>query len=147
MILALSIDVNRNIAWYWNVATLVLLVVGLVLAWRTGLLKFGCAVLVCGAAMSLLWEVNLYVLGMRLYDNALAELLTPVPEMIYHAFSETGAPLLVGMLGIEKLGIIDLDRFRAGREVSSDSPSSSGGPSPAPVPPGDPGTHSPGGSA
>ncbi len=112
MMFFVDIDVNRIPFPAWNIATLVLLAVGILLAIKYKLKKFGFFILLSGALMSLVWELTLYAAGMREYDNELAQLITPIPEIIYHAFSETGAPLLVGTILIDRAGFINLDKYR-----------------------------------
>ncbi|MGV9203003.1 MAG: hypothetical protein ACOC44_03165 [Promethearchaeia archaeon] len=42
----------------------------------------------------------------------MAQIVGPIPELIYHSFSETAATFLLGLLIIYKLGIIDLQQFK-----------------------------------
>ena len=74
--------------------------------------KFGLYVLVSAAAMSTIWEVILFLFELRDYNNLLAQLIGPIPELIYHSFSETAATILLGLLIIYKIGIIDLEKFK-----------------------------------
>ena len=62
--------------------------------------------------MSIIWEGILFIFGLRDYNNPLAQVIGPIPELIYHSFAEMPATLLVGTLIIYKLGIIDLDKFK-----------------------------------
>ena len=74
--------------------------------------RFGFWVLISAAAMSAIWEVILFAFGLRDYNNPLAQLIGPIPELIFHSFAEMPATLLVGLLAIHKLGIIDLEKFK-----------------------------------
>lgn len=62
--------------------------------------------------MSAVWEVILFSFGLRDYENPLARVIGPIPELIYHSISETGATILLGMLIIYKLKIINLEKFK-----------------------------------
>lgn len=74
--------------------------------------KFGFWILISAALMSTIWELILFLFGLRNYGNPLAQLIGPIPELIYHSFSETAATVLLGLLIIYKLGIIDLEKFK-----------------------------------
>jgi hypothetical protein len=74
--------------------------------------KLGFWVLISAAAMSAIWEVILFIFGLRDYNNPLAQLIGPIPEIVFHSFAEMPALLLIGLLVIHKLGIIDLAKFR-----------------------------------
>ncbi|MEX2682849.1 MAG: hypothetical protein Q6373_014760 [Candidatus Sigynarchaeota archaeon] len=107
-----AITINRNVFPGWYVATGIVLVVSIFLSIATHLKKFGCIVLLTGAAMSASWEIILFAFGFRSYDNPLARVIGPVLELIYHSFSETGATILLGVIIVYKIGIIDLDKFK-----------------------------------
>ncbi len=74
--------------------------------------RFGFWVLISGALMSAIWESILFLFGFRSYENPLAQIIGPIPELIYHSFSETAATILLGLLVIYRLGIIDLEKFK-----------------------------------
>jgi hypothetical protein len=76
--------------------------------------KFGFWMIISAAIMSAIWEVILFMFGLRDYNNPLAQAIGPIPELIYHSFAEMPATLLVGTLIIYKLGIIDLEKFKDG---------------------------------
>ncbi len=107
-----DIVIHRNIFPLWYVATGVVLVISILLSIFMHLKKFGFWILISAAAMSTIWEVILFVFGLRDYNNELAQLIGWVPELIYHSFSETAATFLLGVLLIYKLGIIDLEKFK-----------------------------------
>ena len=89
-----------------------MLVISIILAIIMHFKKFGFWVLISAAAMSAIWEIILFAFGLRDYNNPLAELIGPIPELIFHSFTEVPATLLLGLLVIHKLGIIDLDKFK-----------------------------------
>ena len=95
----------------WYIATGVMLIVSIVLAIILHFKKFGFWVLISAAAMSAIWEAILFLFGLRDYYNPLVQLVGPIPELIYHSFAEMPATLLVGLLALNKLGIIDLEKF------------------------------------
>ncbi len=74
--------------------------------------RFSFWVLISGAIMSAIWECILFLFGLRDYNNPLAQIVSPIPELIYHSFSETAATILLGLLIVYKLGIIDLEKFK-----------------------------------
>ncbi len=74
--------------------------------------RFSFWVLISGAIMSAIWECILFLFGLRDYNNPLAQIVGPIPELIYHSFSETAATILLGLLIVYKLGIIDLEKFK-----------------------------------
>ena len=107
-----DIVIHRNIFPFWYTATGLVLIVAIVLAFLLKLKKFGFWILISAAAMSTIWEVILFSFGLRDYNNPLAQMVGPIPELIYHSFSETAATFLLGLLIIYKLGIIDLEKFK-----------------------------------
>ena len=106
-----DVIIHRNIDILWYIAITINLILAIMLAIITGLKRFGCAVLVTGAIMSAIWETTLFLFGYRAYDNELARLVGPIPELIYHSFAEWPATMLIGLIAIYKLGIIDLEKF------------------------------------
>jgi len=107
-----DIIIHRNIFPLWYVATGIVLAISIILAISMHLKKFGLCVLISAAAMSTIWEIILFLFELRDYDNALAQLIGPIPELVYHSFSETAATVLLGLLIIYKIGIIDLEKFK-----------------------------------
>ncbi len=104
--------IQRNVNYVWYIATGVMLIISILLAILMHFKKFGFWVLISSAAMSVIWEVILFIFGLRAYNNPLAQLIGPIPELIFHSFAEMPATLLVGLLLIHKLGIIDLEKFK-----------------------------------
>ena len=107
-----EITIHRNIFPAWYIATGISLVLAIILSVIMHFKKFGLLILVCGALMSATWEITLFAFGLRDYDNPLAKLIGPIPELIYHSFSEAAAAVLLGLLAIHKLRIINLDKFK-----------------------------------
>jgi len=107
-----DIIIHRNIPAVWYVVTGIILAIAILLSILMHLKKFGFCILISAAAMSTVWEALLFAFGLRDYNNPLAQVIGPIPELIYHSFSETGATFLLGILVIYKLGIIDLEKFK-----------------------------------
>ncbi len=107
-----DVVIHRNINFIWYIATGVMLGISILLAVLMHLKKFGFWILISAAIMSIIWEGILFIFGLRDYNNPLAQVIGPIPELIYHSFAEMPATLLVGTLIIYKLGIIDLDKFK-----------------------------------
>ena len=107
-----EVIVYRNIFPFWYLATGIVLVTVIILSIVMDLKKFGVLVLIIGAIISAIWEITLFVSGLRAYNNPLAQLIGPIPEIIYHSFSEGPATTLLGLLIIYKLRIIDLEKFK-----------------------------------
>ncbi|MGV9172330.1 MAG: hypothetical protein ACOC35_07165 [Promethearchaeia archaeon] len=108
----MEIIIHRNIFPLWYVATGIVLIASILLSIILKLKRFGFWILISAAAMSTIWEVILFGFGLRDYSNPLAQIVGPIPELIYHSFSETAATFLLGLLIIYKLGIIDLQQFK-----------------------------------
>lgn len=107
-----EITIHRNIFPAWYIATGIALALSIILSVIMHFKKFGLLILTCGALMSAIWEIMLFAFGLRDYDNPLAKLIGPIPELIYHSFSEAAAAVLLGLLAIHKLRIINLDKFK-----------------------------------
>ncbi|MHA1291406.1 MAG: hypothetical protein ACTSQJ_01915 [Promethearchaeota archaeon] len=107
-----DVIIHRNIFPLWYIATGIILVISILLAILMQLKKFGFFIMITAAAMSTIWELILFAFGLRAYENPLAQIIGPIPELIYHSFSETAATILLGLLIIYKLGIIDLDKYK-----------------------------------
>lgn len=107
-----DVVIHRNIFPLWYIATGAVLVFSIILSIILHLKKFGFSVLITAALMSTVWESILFMFGLRDYANPLAQLIGPIPELIYHSFSETAATFLLGLLAIHVLGIIDLEKFK-----------------------------------
>jgi len=84
----------------------------IILAILFHLKRFGIWIFISAASLSTIWEITLFLFGLRTYNNELAYLIGWFPILIYHSFSETAATLLIGLLLIYKLGIIDLEKFK-----------------------------------
>jgi len=107
-----DVVIHRNIFPLWYVATGIMFAISIILAIIMHLRKFGFWTLITAAAMSTIWEVILFTFGLRDYNNPLAQLIGPIPELIYHSFSETASAVLLGLLIIYKIGLIDLEKFK-----------------------------------
>jgi len=107
-----EVIIHRNIFPLWYVATGIVLASSIILCALMKLKRFGFWVLISGALLSTIWELILFLFGLRSYDNPLAQMIGWLPELIYHSFSETAATFLIGLLVIYKLGIINLDKFK-----------------------------------
>lgn len=107
-----EVVIHRNIFPLWYVATGIVLASSIVLSVLLKLKRFGFWILISAAILSTVWEVILFLFGLRNYDNELANVVGWLPELIYHSFSETAATFLLGLLLIYKLGIVDLEKFK-----------------------------------
>ena len=107
-----DVIIHRNIFPLWYIATGIVLASSIILSIIFKLKRFGFWILISAAFLSTVWEVILFLFGLRSYDNELANLVGWLPELIYHSFSETAATFLLGVFLIYKLGIIDLEKFK-----------------------------------
>jgi len=107
-----DVIIHRNIFPLWYIATGIVLASSIVLSIILKLKRFGFWILISAAFLSTVWEVILFLFGLRNYDNELATLIGWLPELIYHSFSETAATFLLGLYLIYKFGIIDLEKFK-----------------------------------
>ncbi|MFX0134575.1 MAG: hypothetical protein ACFFDN_13120 [Candidatus Hodarchaeota archaeon] len=107
--LVIPIQTHRYINIWWYVATFILAVIALGLAYKYKILKIGILIWFSGLIWGLLWEVTLFLMGGRTYTSM--NVLGFLPELIYHNLTEVGTPFLFGFIGLYKLNIINLERY------------------------------------
>ncbi|NVM03662.1 MAG: hypothetical protein HWN67_15130 [Candidatus Helarchaeota archaeon] len=104
------IQTHRYINIWWYVATFVLAVIALGLAYRYKILKIGLLIWFSGMIWGFTWEIPLLAIGGRSYTSM--NILGFLPELIYHNLTEVGTPFLFGFIALYKFNIIDLSRYQ-----------------------------------
>ncbi len=93
--------------WYYLVM-FGFLVLAFLLAKRGGIIKFGLIFYGIGVVLNFLWEANMIIQGVRVYQSGFEFAV----QLLFHVLTEFGPFTIIIVLIAEKLRLVDLDKYR-----------------------------------
>ncbi len=100
------VHIERHLTNTYYIGMAVIVVLALVVAWRTRFIRFGAMLWLTSGLICLGWEVTLWATGIRHYN------FTAVLELLYHGFTEAGPGLILMSVVGHYAKIVDLSCFR-----------------------------------
>lgn len=108
MDLATPITTYRYVGNWYYLMMFGFLVLAFLLAKRRGILKFGLILYGIGVVLNFLWEANMILQGIRVYQSGFEFAV----QLLFHVLTEFGPFTLIIVLIAEKLNLVDLSEYR-----------------------------------
>jgi len=102
-----DIVIRRSFYNAYYVAMFAIMPLAAYLAVRYNFRRFSLLLWLNSGLIGLLWELTLFLLGLRHYNPG----FIPPLELAYHALTEAGPGLVIMTIAADRWGIVDLGRF------------------------------------
>ena len=108
MDLTTPITTYRYVGNWYYLMMFGFLILAFLLAKKRGIIKFGLILYGTGVALNFLWELNMIIQGVRVYQSSFGFAM----QLLFQVLTEFGPFTIIIVLIAERLKLVDLDRYR-----------------------------------